>query len=54
LGPVTCDLIILSVSEYGANIAIGDWNETEGKALAEELKEYVFLPQVRSEKSGSY
>jgi hypothetical protein len=29
--------------EYGANIAIGDWNDVEGKSLAEELGEYAKL-----------
>jgi hypothetical protein len=32
-------MLTISV-EYGANIAIGDWNEVEGKSLVEELGEY--------------
>lgn len=35
-------LIVLIVNvEFGANIAIGDWNEVEGKSLIKELGRYV-------------
>lgn len=29
--------------KYGANIAIGDWNETDGQELADELKERIIF-----------
>lgn len=34
-------------AEYGAKIAIGDWNETEGAKIVAELKEYFSLtPEI--------
>ena len=33
--------VLIRNSEYGANIAVGDWKAVEGQKLADELGEYA-------------